>query len=247
MRFEWMEKAIANGKATLSDSGALVVTTGQHTGRAANSRFVVQHAQSQVDWGDVNKPFSPAEAEKFFGLLKNRLSTEALIEVNSYVGPFQVQVQTPSSWHAMFAENMFRHDRVETLHERVGHLGDRKIEIWHDPNRKASDYGVTSPGDAFILLDVERGLVGIVGTQYAGEIKKSAFSMCNYLLPSVGILPMHASANCQQGGDNSCVLFGLSGTGKTTLSADPERWLIGDDEIIWSDIGLTNLEGGCYA
>ena len=142
---------------------------------------------------------------------------------------------------------MFRQKRVETFRSQIP--AEIHIQIYHDPHSKLSDLnlGISHPYEKAIILDPVEMKVGIIGTAYAGEIKKSAFALCNFVLPQYNILPMHASANCREDGSESSLLFGLSGTGKTTLSADPKRFLIGDDEIVWSPQGLSNLEGGCYA
>lgn len=245
------EEAICQKQASLLASGALAVQTGRHTGRAASSRFVVRSpmTETSVDWGDVNKPFSEGEGRGFMRDLQRRLAEEKVFTVNGFIGPFPIEVLTTSSWHAAFAENMFREHFTEALAHQAARMsgGVGTIRIWHDPYTKASSYGISAPEDAFILLDPERFTVGICGTAYAGEIKKSAFSMANYFLPMADVLSMHASANCLEDGSASCVIFGLSGTGKTTLSAQAGRHLIGDDEIAWSASGLSNLEGGCYA
>ena len=251
MRTIFMEEAICQKQANLLATGALAVTTGKHTGRSANSRFVARNSftETSVDWGDVNKPWDAERSADFFRAIQKRLAENRVFSVQGFVGPFPLEVYSTSSWHASFAFNMFREQFVENLAKQASSKpeGFGTIRIWHDPYTPASKYGITSPEDAFILLDPGSFSVGIVGTAYAGEIKKSAFSLANYLLPVTGVLPMHASANCDKNGERSCVIFGLSGTGKTTLSAQDGRYIIGDDEIAWSDKGLSNLEGGCYA
>lgn len=248
----YLEEAIRRREAYLLESGAIAVETGAHTGRSANSRFIVEDAvtEKSVDWGEVNRPFAENKTKGFFDSIRQRLSEVITYRVRGYVGPFPVELITASAWHAAFAEMMFRGDVISSL-ARQSLTEDAEsfgaIRIWHDPYVAASAYGLKMPQDAFILLDPSNFEVGIVGTAYAGEIKKSAFSMANYLLPISGILPMHASANCREDGSRSCLIFGLSGTGKTTLSAQEGRYLIGDDEIVWSGSGLSNLEGGCYA
>ena len=237
----------------LSPDGALMVDTGKHTGRAAKHRFVVSHESlaKTVDWGKVNKPIDVSLANKFFLGLEKRLSEAGdNFQMNGFVGAFPVKVTSTSPWHIAFAKNMFRDSGIASVLNLLPE--GQTIEIFHDPYGKISkdydlDWDSDTAGDTLIVLDLEEMRVGITGTAYAGEIKKSAFSACNYLLPAYGIFPMHASANCEKDGSNSSVLFGLSGTGKTTLSADPNRALIGDDEIIWTGNGLSNLEGGCYA
>ncbi len=251
MQARFIEEAISQKRGTLLASGALAVRTGNHTGRSANSRFVVrdQTTETAVDWGDVNKPFQRENADKFFNDIQRRLADTTVYTVRGFIGPFPLEVATTSSWHAAFADNMFREHFIDRLANQAkgGRAKLETMHIWHDPYTKASDYGITAPDDAFILLDPGNLRIGICGTAYVGEIKKSAFSMANYLLPATDVLPMHASANCLEDGSRSSVIFGLSGTGKTTLSAQAGRFLIGDDEIAWGSEGLSNLEGGCYA
>ncbi len=252
MRVSFFEEAIRNGEAQLLASGALAVETGKFTGRAASSRFIVrdQVTETSVDWGDVNKPFETEQARGFFADLQKRLADRKTYTVRGFVGPFPLEVITTSAWHAAFSDNMFRSEPVMSLVEQTRSTmagSQQPIRIYHDPMTPASAYGITAPEDAVILLDPSGMRVAIAGTRYAGEIKKSAFSFANYLLPMSGVLPMHSSANCKEDGTEACVIFGLSGTGKTTLSAQAGRHLIGDDEIVWSKTGLTNLEGGCYA
>lgn len=248
----FFQEAIFQRQATLMASGAVAVRTGKHTGRSAGSRFIVRDSgtEAKVDWGDVNKPWAREQADKFFRDVQSRLSSGENYSVRGFIGPYPIEVTTTSSWHAAFASNMFRETFIDALAKqaaREGAAGFATIRIFHDPYTKASDYGVQSGEDAVIVLDPTNFTIAIAGTAYAGEIKKSAFSLANYLLPAAGVLPMHASANCREDGTGSCVIFGLSGTGKTTLSAQAGRHLIGDDEIAWSEKGLSNLEGGCYA
>ncbi len=248
----YIEEAVQRREGRLLVSGALAVETGARTGRAANSRFVIRDGSTEntIGWGAANQPIEEADGRRFLGSVKQRLSEIETYRVRKFVGPFPVEVITPSAWHAAFAENMFRSEAIESLARQAGALDAEQfgvIRIWHDPHTPASVYGINTPQDAMILLDPSNFEIAIAGTAYAGEIKKSAFSMANFLLPISGILPMHASANCLEDGSRSCLIFGLSGTGKTTLSAQEGRFLIGDDEIVWSHNGLSNLEGGCYA
>jgi phosphoenolpyruvate carboxykinase (ATP) len=252
MRAEFLEDAICHKDVQLLESGAIAAATGKHTGRSANSRFIARDSETEtnVDWGDVNKAMGREDATRFLTTIERKLSDQKTYKVKGFIGPFPLEVITPSAWHAAFADNMFRGLAIPSLTEQVRALGitaNRPIRIFHDPMTPASQYGITAPEDACILLDPANLKVAIAGSAYAGEIKKSAFSLANYLLPSTGILPMHSSANCMSDGSKSCVIFGLSGTGKTTLSAQAGRDLIGDDEIVWSERGISNLEGGCYA
>jgi len=251
MQAKFIQEAICQNRGTLLSSGALAVRTGRHTGRAASSRYIVRDEMTEgiVDWGDVNKPWAREQADKFFADIQSRLADTTVYTVEGFIGPFPLEVKTTSPWHAAFADNMFRSRFIADLAAQASGQKAKleTIHIWHDPYVKASDYGLTAPEDAFILLDPARMRIGICGTAYAGEIKKSAFSLANYLLPAADVLPMHASANCREDGSRASVIFGLSGTGKTTLSAQAGRYLIGDDEIVWGAKGLSNLEGGCYA
>ena len=252
MRAKLLEDAIRRREASLLATGAVAVQTGRHTGRAANSRFIVRDeaTSESVDWGEVNRPLERARAREVFVALSAQLGGADVYRVRGFIGPFPIEVVTKSAWHAAFAENMFRESAIHALAVQAGAENAESfgvIRVWHDPTTPASRFGIEVAEDALILLDPSGFEVAIAGTAYAGEIKKSAFSMANFLLPIAHILSMHASANCREDGSDACVIFGLSGTGKTTLSAQPGRFLIGDDEIAWSDRGLSNLEGGCYA
>ena len=246
-RLELMEAAVASGLAKFSKTGALVVETGKFTGRAVNERYVSRDPkiEKEIDWGKNNQPVEKSFSDEFFNKMETLLGSTKTYSGNSFIATFPIEVTTTSPWHLLFAKNMFRDATIASLTNTV--KSDTKIRIFHAPYHKLSDLGFNRGTETMILMDPVNARVGIIGTQYAGEMKKSAFSMCNYILPSFGILPMHASANCAQDGSNSSILFGLSGTGKTSLSADPIRSIIGDDEIIWTDTGLSNLEGGCYA
>ena len=232
-----------------SDTGALVVETGKHTGRAVDARFVVDRPEAHdlVDWNKVNKPLTPDFADQFLTALQSRLQAQKTYTYRGFVGFLPIEVITPSPWHAAFCENMFRPEPSAAAASLQAGSKLPTIRIWHDPKVTVSGLGLQFQSEALIAVDPARMQVAICGTGYAGEIKKSAFTLCNFKMPEYGIFPMHASANTLQDGSRSSVLFGLSGTGKTTLSADPLRYLIGDDEILWSSAGLSNLEGGCYA
>lgn len=243
-----IEQTIRDGKGYLSSDGALIVETGKHTGRAVKDRFIAKRPEVErtIAWNSINQGIDPQFSKDFFSRLKERLKSKKTYEVTAYVGSFPIHVTTTSPWHAAFALNMFREMPAESLAAKTKG-GKEAISVFHDPSASPQDLGLTHSSGTLLILDPVDLSAGIVGTGYAGEIKKSAFTLCNYKLPEYGFFPMHASANCLQDGSSSCVLFGLSGTGKTTLSASPDRYLIGDDEIIWSSTGLSNLEGGCYA
>jgi phosphoenolpyruvate carboxykinase (ATP) len=236
---------VRRSEGIFSDHGALIVDTGEHTGRAAKDKAIVREPSSeeQVFWGEVNKEFSPEK----FNALKARMMAHAkgmdIFVQDTFAGAdpryrLPVRIITEFAWHSLFARTMFINDEV----------ADHRPEftIINFPSFRAEPEldGTRSP--TFILMDFNQRLVLIGGTSYAGETKKSVFSILNYLLPQRGVMSMHCSANVGDRGDVA-IFFGLSGTGKTTLSADPERKLIGDDEHGWSDDGVFNFEGGCYA
>jgi phosphoenolpyruvate carboxykinase (ATP) len=245
---ELVEDAIRAGEGLLAAEGPLVVRTGKHTGRSPQDKFIVDEpsSRSKIWWGEVNRPIS----EEHYARLRARLVAHCA-EKDLYSQDLQIgadpahqrrlRVYTETAWASIFARNLFRRPRASEL---VGFAPNFTIicvpSFQADPSTEGTRTGTA------ILLHLERMEILIVGTEYAGEIKKSAFTVMNYLMPDEGVLPMHASVNVGKGGD-SAVFFGLSGTGKTTLSADPERSLIGDDEHGWGDGGLFNFEGGCYA
>ncbi len=241
-----IEETIRNGLGSLSCDGSLMVETGKYTGRAVKDRFIANRPEisQSIAWNSANMPIDPELSKTFFERLEKRVQSKKNYSIDAFVGPFPIEVLSTSPWHIAFCDNMFRNNRSPLPGFRGG---DIRIKIYHDPFGKVSDLGLNHPSETLLILDPVEMKAGIIGTAYAGEIKKSAFTLCNYKLPSFGIFPMHASANCLEDGSESSVLFGLSGTGKTTLSASHDRFLIGDDEIVWSETGLTNLEGGCYA
>ena len=242
------ERAIRNGEGAIAAGGALLCETGEHTGRSPKDKFIVRDATSDadVDWGPVNQPMEPAAFTRLLGRVQAYLQNRDVFVQDLYAGAdpahrLSVRVVTEQAWHNLFARNMFiRPPRAElagfqpdfTLIQAPGFRADPEID------------GCRS--GTVIAVDLTRRIVIVAGTYYAGEIKKSVFSLMNHLLPAKGVMPMHCSANIGPNGD-AAVFFGLSGTGKTTLSADSSRTLIGDDEHGWSDRGLFNFEGGCYA
>jgi phosphoenolpyruvate carboxykinase (ATP) len=244
---ELYEEIARRGEAIISPHGALIVDTGEHTGRAAKDKAIVREpgSQEQVFWGEVNKEFSQ---EKFNALRDRMMAYTAgreLFVQDTYAGAdpryrLPVRIITELAWHSLFARTMFINDDAAT--------GAHKPEftIINLPGFKADPERDGTRSQTFILMDFSQRLVLIGGTSYAGETKKSVFTILNYLLPQRGVMSMHCSANVGEAGDVA-IFFGLSGTGKTTLSADPERRLIGDDEHGWSDDGVFNFEGGCYA
>jgi phosphoenolpyruvate carboxykinase (ATP) len=243
---ELYEEIARRNEGTLSDHGALIVDTGEHTGRAAKDKAIVREpgSEDKVFWGDVNKDFPQAK----FNAIKERMMAHAkgrdLFVQDTFVGAnptyrLPVRIITELAWHSLFARTMFI-SNVETASSQPEFTVINFPGFQADPQRD----GTRSP--TFILMDFSQKLVLIGGTSYAGETKKSVFTLMNYLLPQRGVMSMHCSANVGSEGDVA-IFFGLSGTGKTTLSADPERRLIGDDEHGWSDDAVFNFEGGCYA
>lgn len=243
-----VEEAVRRGEGVLSSHGALVVDTGKHTGRSPNDKFIVEEPSSKayIDWGKTNKPFDADKFDRLHARVCAYLQSRDVFVVEARGGAaaayaLPIRVITPNAWHALFAHTMFLRP---TLDERREHVPE--FTVLHAPGFKADPAVDGTRSETFIIVNYAEKLVLIGGTDYAGEIKKSVFSILNYLLPLRGVLPMHSSLNVGPTGD-ATVFFGLSGTGKTTLSADPERTLIGDDEHGWSNDGTFNFEGGCYA
>jgi phosphoenolpyruvate carboxykinase (ATP) len=241
------EEALRRGEGRVAEGGALVVSTGSHTGRSANDKFIRRdQASESAVWWDNNKAIS---AENFATLKSDMLAharDKHLYVQDLYGGAdpahrLSVRVICEYAWHALFIRHLLIRPEARDLANFAPGLTIIDLPSFKaDPRR----HGVRS--ETVIACDLTQGLVLIGGTQYAGEMKKSVFTALNYLLPEKGVMPMHCSANVDARG-RSAVFFGLSGTGKTTLSADPRRTLIGDDEHGWSDDGLFNFEGGCYA
>jgi phosphoenolpyruvate carboxykinase (ATP) len=243
------EEAIRRGEGEVADGGALVVKTGTYTGRAANDKFFVEEPTSRehIDWGEVNRPFPEDQFEELLGRVLAYFEGRELFVQDLMAGTddryrLPIRVVNEKAWHNLFARNLFV--RVDDAEQLAGH--DPEFTILHAPGFEADPARDGTRSGAFVLLHLGRKLILIGGTHYAGEVKKSIFTTLNYLLPLQGVMSMHCSANVGDGGDTA-IFFGLSGTGKTTLSADPARRLIGDDEHGWSDSGVFNYEGGCYA
>jgi phosphoenolpyruvate carboxykinase (ATP) len=240
--------ALLRGEAALAEGGALVVDTGVHTGRSPRDKFVVREPASEgrIWWGDVNAELSAASFERLREKVAARLAEGDVYVVDAFAGAdpahrIAVRVVTESPWHALFARTLF----IEPSPRELERMAPQAL-VLHAPSVTADpDEDGTRTG-TFVVLHPTRCEVLIGGTYYAGEIKKSIFTLMNDRLPLEGVFPMHCSANLGDDG-TVAVFFGLSGTGKTTLSADPERHLIGDDEHGWGDEGVFNIEGGCYA
>ncbi|OQP86178.1 phosphoenolpyruvate carboxykinase (ATP) [Rhizobium rhizosphaerae] len=244
---ELCEEAVRAGEGTLSAHGALCVVTGQHTGRSAKDKFVVRDEKTEDKiWWDNNKPMSPEHFERLRLDMLDHARGRSLY-VQDLIGGADAENALPSrivtefAWHSLFIRNLLIRPDAETLKTFVP-----KLTIIDLPHFKADPERHGCRTETVIACDLEQGLVLIGGTSYGGEMKKSVFTALNYLLPAKGVMPMHCSANVGAAGD-SAVFFGLSGTGKTTLSADPNRTLIGDDEHGWGADGIFNFEGGCYA
>jgi phosphoenolpyruvate carboxykinase (ATP) len=244
------EHALKDGSARLAHGGALAVTTGVHTGRAPKDKFIVREpgSEGRVGWGAVNQPIELDVANKLGADLRAHLNAQPQLYVlNARVGAdpthgIILRLISESAWHALFTKSLF----IELTDEERANLSTTQGVIFHAPSFKANPEVHKTRAENFVVMNLSKGEILIGGTQYAGEIKKSGFTLMNDRLPLDGVLPMHCSANVGADGDVA-VFFGLSGTGKTTLSTDSTRPLIGDDEHGWSDKGVFNFEGGCYA
>jgi len=243
------EEAIFRNEGKLTLYGPLVVNTGKHTARAASDKFIVREptTEQHVWWGQYNRPFSADKFEELFSRVQGYLQGRDVFVQDCFAGAdpdyrLSVRVITELAWHSMFVRNMFI--PLKTNEEYRRHVPD--FTVIAVPGFKALPQIDSTSTNTFIVLNFDQRLCIIGNTGYAGEIKKSVFSIMNYFLPLQGVLSMHCSANVGKSGE-SALFFGLSGTGKTTLSADPNRFLIGDDEHGWSDRGVFNVEGGCYA
>ena len=243
------EEAVARREGTVATSGPIVFRTGAHTGRSPRDRFLVEEPSSsaRIAWGDVNRPIARERFDAVHRAVGEHLRGRDLFVQDCYAGAdpayrLPVRVVTEKAWHSLFARHLLITESDRT--KLADHAPELTVINAASCQADPRIHGTNS--EVFILLDLARRLVLIGGTSYAGEIKKSVFAVMNYLLPLRRVLPMHCSANIGSGGDVA-LFFGLSGTGKTTLSSDPARRLIGDDEHGWSGRGVFNFEGGCYA
>lgn len=243
------EQALQRSEGLVAEHGPLVCLTGVHTGRSPNDKFLVRESSSEgnVSWGKVNRPMAAGRYEALKQQMLASLKGKELFIQDCFTGAdpeyrLPVRIITERAWHSLFARTMFLPGPVGAID--LDHQPQFTVinvpSMEADPEKHGTNSGV------FILLNFSERLVLIGGTSYAGEIKKSIFTVMNYLLPLRSVLPMHCSANIGQA-DDTALFFGLSGTGKTTLSSDPRRRLIGDDEHGWSERGIFNFEGGCYA
>lgn len=242
------EHALRRGEGELAFGGGFVTTTGEYTGRSPKDKFIVDEPSSSGDiwWGPINQKIS----EEHFDIVHKRMLAyfqrrEVFVQ-DVYAGAdpeyrLKVRVVTEQAWHSLFTSNMFINPPDESRRDF-----EPQFTLLHAPNMHSIPEIDGTGSEVFVLLNFARRLVLVGGSHYTGEIKKTIFSVLNYLLPAKNVLPMHCSANIGDGGDTA-IFFGLSGTGKTTLSSDPSRSLIGDDEHGWSENGVFNFEGGCYA
>jgi phosphoenolpyruvate carboxykinase (ATP) len=242
------EAAIRDGEGLIAAEGPLVVSTGTHTGRSPKDKFIVREPSSEASiwWGDVNHPISEEHYDRLRSRLMSYLANRRLYSQDLFIGAYpnhrrSLRVYTETAWASIFARNLFRRPTAAELSSFAPNF-----TIIDAPSFEADPATDGTRTGTAILVHLQRMEIIIVGTMYAGEIKKSAFTVMNYLMPDEGVLPMHSSVNVGEGGD-AAVFFGLSGTGKTTLSADPLRSLIGDDEHGWGSDYVFNFEGGCYA
>ncbi len=240
------EEAVRRHEASLAEMGPLVVRTGQYTGRSPNDKFLVREPSSQdrIWWGDVNRPLDEGSFESIRRRMLAHLQGRDLFVQDVAMGAdpehrIALRVVTETAWHNLFVCNMFL--RTQDVAPSAP-----RFTLLHAPSFNAIPKVDGTRSEVFVIVHLGRRMVLIGGTAYAGEIKKSMFTVMNYLCPQRGVLPLHSSVNVGPDGD-AAIFFGLSGTGKTSLSADPDRQLVGDDEHGWSDCGVFNFEGGCYA
>ncbi|MCY9696837.1 phosphoenolpyruvate carboxykinase (ATP) [Paenibacillus alginolyticus] len=245
---ELMRMSIERKEGSFASSGALQVNTGKYTGRSPKDKYIVNEASvtDHIDWGAVNQPMSEQQFERLYQKAQDYMATKELFIFDGFAGAdtayrLPIRVVNEYAWHNLFARQLFiRPSQMELLAHKP------EFTVIALPGLKADPLIDGTRSETFICLSFEKKVVLIGGTEYAGEMKKSIFSVLNYILPGQEVLPMHCSANVSEEG-NVALFFGLSGTGKTTLSADPNRRLIGDDEHGWSETGVFNFEGGCYA
>ncbi len=244
---ELIELAISRGEGQFATSGALTMETGIHTGRSVQDKFTVRDATTdKVVWWDNNKPMSPEHFELLWADFQEHARSRELFVQDLFAGAdpahrLNARIFTEYAWHALFIRHLLRKPKASELKGFAP-----EFTVINLPSFKADPKKYNVRTETVIACNFTKRLVLIGGTSYAGETKKSVFTYLNFAMPAKGVMPMHCSANTD-GKDNSAIFFGLSGTGKTTLSADPSRTLLGDDEHGWSDDGIFNFEGGCYA
>ena len=246
-REKLVQQSLKRNESTLSKNGAICVQTGSRTGRSPKDRYIVRDSitDSTVDWGVVNQPMAPAAFQKLWQKAEAYLKDKDKFVSHLRVGAdsrlsLKVTVTTEMAWHNLFAQNLFINSDEQCSADN---------ETWYIlsvPGLTTDPTIDQTNGDAAVIINFTENKILLVGMHYAGEMKKAVFSVMNFKMPSEDVLPMHCSANVGEHGD-SALYFGLSGTGKTTLSADPDRYLVGDDEHGWGPDGIFNFEGGCYA
>jgi phosphoenolpyruvate carboxykinase (ATP) len=245
---ELYEHALQRGEGMLAEAGPFCAVTSPHTGRSPNDKFLVREPSSadHIWWGKVNQPFAAEQFDRLRTDVVRHLERQDLFVRDVFAGAdpayrLGIRFITPNAWQALFVYNMFLRPSLADLVDFVP-----GFQVLHAPEFHADPAVHGTKSGTFIVVSLAQRTILIGGTRYAGELKKSIFTILNYLMPRQGVLSMHCSANVGRSGDTA-LFFGLSGTGKTTLSADPERKLVGDDEHGWSDQGVFNFEGGCYA
>ena len=244
---ELMQAALAANEGVMADNGAFAVTTGKRTGRSPKDRYIVQDSitHTTVDWGEVNQPISAEQCQQLWDKAVAHMAQKQCYQGTYNVGAhadyaIQVSVTTEFAWHQLFVSNMFRSPASQSSIDAPWQILNA-ASLTTDPSHDAVN------GDGVVIIDFTHRRVLLIGMHYGGEMKKAMFTVLNYLLPSKQVLPMHCAANADVDGGDVVLYFGLSGTGKTTLSSDPARYLIGDDEHGWSADATFNFEGGCYA
>ncbi|HKH85174.1 MAG TPA: phosphoenolpyruvate carboxykinase (ATP), partial [Nitrososphaera sp.] len=243
-----VEVTIKRKEGILSSTGALSVKTGKFTGRSPDDRYIVDDEVTHniIHWGKVNHPIPEEKFEKIFRMMKKHVEDKEFFVFDGFVGAdpenrLPIRIVNNRAWHNLFARQLFIRP---TLEELEIHVPEFTLLSCDDFAATPEEMGTRT--ETFIIINFKKKMVLIGSTSYAGEIKKAMFSIMNFILPKKGVFPMHCSANVGREG-NTALFFGLSGTGKTTLSADSDRRLVGDDEHGWSDSGIFNFEGGCYA
>lgn len=245
---ELYEEAIKNGEAVLTKDYAIRILTGKYTGRSPSDKFIIDQPSihDDIDWGEVNQPADEEVFDNLFSKVTDYLGDKKIYVKDCYAGAdkkyqLNVRVVSEAAYHGLFAHNMFIRPEAEELENH-----EPDFTVLAAPNFKADPNTDGTKSETFILVNFDKKIILIGGTLYSGEVKKGIFGVMNYLLPKKEVMAMHCSANMSDEG-NTAVFFGLSGTGKTTLSSDQSRILIGDDEHGWSEDGVFNIEGGCYA
>lgn len=245
-----VEKALERGEGKLSNTGALVVTTGKYTGRSPQDKFIVdtEGVHNDIAWGKVNRPISREKFNTIKGKMLAYLQDKEVFIFDGYAGADKKYTKKFRVINELASQNLFIRDLlIRPSEEELANFGEADFTLLVAPGFKCDPAVEGVHSEAAIIIDYEAHFIIICGSQYAGEIKKSVFSTMNYVMTKENVLPMHCSANMDPVTHETAIFFGLSGTGKTTLSADPNRKLIGDDEHGWSPDGVFNFEGGCYA